>query len=100
MMLKELVYAFSQKVNSSRQVAKGLRENVNFMWMDKRIGEKGKKPVLAGIPILASTTPGEEPTDDFPGFAPLDPLTADPLDRGIHLPFDKEEGLPVAFHQP
>ena len=99
MMLEELVYGYSQKVNSSRQVAKRLWENVNFMWMDKRIGKKGKK-ACPGIPILASTTPGEEPTDNFPGFAPLDPQTADPLDRGIHLPFDKEEGLPVAFHQP
>ena len=33
MMLKVLVYAYSQKVNSSRQIAKGLRENVNFMWI-------------------------------------------------------------------
>jgi transposase len=33
MMLKVLVYAYSQKVNSSRQIAKALRENVNFMWI-------------------------------------------------------------------
>ena len=33
MMLKVLVYAYTQKVNSSRQIAKGLRENVNFMWI-------------------------------------------------------------------
>ena len=33
MMLKVLVYANTQKVNSSRQIAKGLRENVNFMWI-------------------------------------------------------------------
>ena len=33
MMVKVLVYAYTQKVNSSRQIAKGLRENVNFMWI-------------------------------------------------------------------
>jgi transposase len=33
MMLKVLVYAYTQKVNSSRQIAKALRENVNFMWI-------------------------------------------------------------------
>ena len=33
MLLKVLVYAYTQRVNSSRQIAKGLRENVNFMWI-------------------------------------------------------------------
>jgi transposase len=33
MMLEVLVYAYTQKVNSSRQIAKGMRENVNFMWI-------------------------------------------------------------------
>lgn len=33
MMLKVLVYAYAQKVYSSRQIAKALRENVNFMWI-------------------------------------------------------------------
>jgi transposase len=33
MMLKVLVYAYTQKIYSSRQIAKALRENVNFMWM-------------------------------------------------------------------
>ena len=33
MMLKVLVYAYTQKVNSFRQIAKALRENVNFMWI-------------------------------------------------------------------
>jgi len=33
MMLKVLVYAYSQRIYSSRQIAKGLRENVNFMWL-------------------------------------------------------------------
>ena len=33
MMLKVLVYAYTQKVNSSRQIAKALRENVSFMWI-------------------------------------------------------------------
>ncbi len=33
MMLKVLVYAYAEKVYSSRKIAKGLRENVNFMWI-------------------------------------------------------------------
>jgi transposase/ribosomal protein S20 len=33
MMLKVLVYAYSEKVFTSRRIAKGLRENVNFMWL-------------------------------------------------------------------
>lgn len=33
MMLKVLVYAYSEKTYSSRRIAKALRENVNFMWL-------------------------------------------------------------------
>jgi len=33
MMLKVLVYAYSEKIYSSRRIAKALRENVNFMWL-------------------------------------------------------------------
>jgi transposase len=33
MMLKVLVYAYTQRIYSSRQIAKGLRENVNLMWL-------------------------------------------------------------------
>jgi transposase len=33
MMLKILVYAYCEKVYSSRRIAKALRENVNFMWI-------------------------------------------------------------------
>lgn len=33
MMLKVLVYGYTQRVYSSRQIAKALRENVNFMWL-------------------------------------------------------------------
>lgn len=33
MMLKVLVFAYTQKVNSSRQIAKALRENIAFMWI-------------------------------------------------------------------
>lgn len=33
MMLKVLVYAYMQRIFSSRQIAKALRENVNFMWL-------------------------------------------------------------------
>lgn len=40
MMLKVLVYAYTQRINSSRQISKALQENVNFMWIsgDKRPG--------------------------------------------------------------
>lgn len=33
MMLKVLVFAYSQKTYSSRMIAKALRENINFMWI-------------------------------------------------------------------
>ena len=33
MMLKVLVYAYTQRTYSSRQIAKALRENVNYMWL-------------------------------------------------------------------
>lgn len=33
LMLKLLVYAYTQRIYTSRQIAKALRENVNFMWL-------------------------------------------------------------------
>lgn len=33
MMLKVLIYAYTQRIYTSRQIAKALRENVNFMWI-------------------------------------------------------------------
>ncbi len=33
MLLKILVYAYTQRIYSSRQIAKAVRENVNFLWM-------------------------------------------------------------------
>jgi transposase len=33
MMLKVLVYAYSQKIYASRRIAKALRENIHFMWL-------------------------------------------------------------------
>jgi transposase len=33
MMLKILVYAYTQRIYSSRQIAKAVRENVNFLWL-------------------------------------------------------------------
>jgi transposase len=33
MMLKVLVYAYTQRTYSSRRIAKAVRENVNFMWL-------------------------------------------------------------------
>lgn len=33
MMLKVLVYAYTQRIYSSRRIAKALRENIHFMWI-------------------------------------------------------------------
>ena len=33
MLLKVLVYAYTQRIYSSRQIAKATRENVNFLWL-------------------------------------------------------------------
>lgn len=33
MLLKVLIYAYTQKIYSSRNIAKALRENINFMWI-------------------------------------------------------------------
>ncbi len=33
MLLKVIIYAYSQRIFTSRQIAKALRENVNFMWL-------------------------------------------------------------------
>src|SRR3989304_9913898 len=33
MVLKVLVYAYTEKIYSSRKIAKALRENVNYMWL-------------------------------------------------------------------
>lgn len=33
MLLKILIYAYSQKIYSSREIAKAVRENVNFIWL-------------------------------------------------------------------
>lgn len=33
MLLKVLVYAYTQKIYSSRRIAKSLRENIHFMWL-------------------------------------------------------------------
>ncbi|MBK8381600.1 MAG: IS1182 family transposase [Ignavibacteria bacterium] len=36
MMMKILVYAYTEKIYSSRRIAKALRENVNFMWLSSK----------------------------------------------------------------
>jgi transposase len=36
MMLKVMVYAYSQRIYTSRQIAKALRENIYFMWLSGR----------------------------------------------------------------
>ena len=35
MLLKVTLYAYSQKIYSSRQIAKALRENIHFMWLSR-----------------------------------------------------------------
>jgi len=38
MMLKVLVYAYTQRIYSSQQIAKALRENANFRWLSGGTG--------------------------------------------------------------
>lgn len=33
MLLKVMIYAYTQRTYSSRQIAKAVRENVNYMWL-------------------------------------------------------------------
>jgi transposase len=62
MMLKVLVYAYSQRTYSSRQIAKALRENLNFMWLsgnsrpDFRTINRFRSTLMKGIiePVFAS----------------------------------------------
>lgn len=62
MMLKVLVYAYSQRTYSSRQIAKALRENLNFIWLsgnsrpDFRTINRFRSTVMKGIiePVFAS----------------------------------------------
>lgn len=55
MMLKVLVYAYTQKIYSSRQIAKALRENIHFMWLsgnnrpDFRTINRFRSTVMKGI---------------------------------------------------
>jgi transposase len=51
MMLKVLVYAYAEKIFSSRRIAKGLRENVNFMWISG-----GNKPDFRTINLFRGET--------------------------------------------
>ncbi len=49
MMLKVLVYAYTQRIYSSRQIAKGLLENVNFRWLSGGTGRTfGRSMDLSG----------------------------------------------------
>lgn len=55
MMLKVLVYAYTQRLYSCRQIAKALRENVHFMWLsannkpDFRTINRFRSTVMQGI---------------------------------------------------
>jgi len=55
MMLKVLVYAYTQRLYSSRRIAKALRENIHFMWIsgnsrpDFRTINRFRGEVMRGI---------------------------------------------------
>lgn len=36
MMLKVLIYAYCERIYSSRRIAKAIRENIHFMWLSGR----------------------------------------------------------------
>lgn len=62
MMLKVLVYAYTQRIYSSRQIAKALRENIHFLWIsgnsrpDFRTINRFRGEVMRGVmePVFAS----------------------------------------------
>jgi transposase len=60
MMLKVLMYAYAEKVFSSRRIAKALRENVNFMWISG-----GNKPDFRTINLFRGETMKEEVREVF-----------------------------------
>jgi transposase len=60
MMLKVLVYAYAEKIFSSRRIAKGLRENVNFMWISG-----GNKPDFRTINLFRGETMKEAVREVF-----------------------------------
>jgi len=64
MMLKVLVYACTEKICSSRRIAKGLRENVNMMWLSG-----GNKPDFRTI----NRFHGETMKEDRAAEKPLPP---------------------------
>lgn len=55
MMLKVMVYAYTQKLYSSRQISKALRENIHFMWLsgnnkpDFRTINRFRTSIMKGI---------------------------------------------------
>jgi len=60
MMLKVLVYAYAEKIFSSRRIAKALRENVNFMWISG-----GNKPDFRTINLFRGETMKAEVREVF-----------------------------------
>jgi len=51
MMLKVLVYDYTQRIYSSRKIAKALRENVSFKWLSG-----GNRPYFRTINRISSIT--------------------------------------------
>jgi transposase len=60
MMLKVLVYAYAERIFASRRIAKGMRENVNFMWLSG-----GNKPNFRTLNDFRSGTMKEAVREVF-----------------------------------
>lgn len=66
MMLKVLVYAYSQRVYSSRKIAKELRENIHFLWISGK-----SKPDFRTINIFRSSIMKDVVDDVFASVVEL-----------------------------
>lgn len=49
MMLKVMIYSYSQKIYSSRQIAKALRENINFCGSPAAINQISEQLTASGL---------------------------------------------------
>jgi transposase len=66
MMLKVLVYAYTEKTYTSRRIAKALRENINFMWI-----AGGNKPDYRTINRFRSSVMNDTINDIFASVVEL-----------------------------
>jgi hypothetical protein len=96
MMLKVLVYAYTQNMYSSRRIAKGLRENVFFMWLSGQ-----QRPDFRSAPQGSRSTTGTPAnvhlrTATRAGSVSMKPKTA------RHVPSAPKATptrIPVSFHR-